>query len=361
MLQNKTPRIRKNGALGWLAFALVIYLFALQSCASLPESSFAPPTSALLSTTIPPYVATDQASAKQARSTIQAGEAQAYNLALTGTAVAVDVNYQTTLVSLNLTQSAATEQYFIRQTQASGEATATASQVAAGGTATTVSMASTSAAGTQQTITTGTAQAATATQVGADNQVHATATQLAINELIRRDESQRQTLLFRTWALRLALALLFAFGLLLIWKATPWLLLKFFGFQSWNGKPIIVIPDKNGGFKIADIARSLGPGLEFDQNNRLITSGSAPDIQVQNAVTARAQAAELLLTAGSLPAETKKRILRQTAALSASTGKLHPSLPPEIADVEFKVLPAEDQQVGAWLRDVEPELLDAGE
>lgn len=360
MKNTSTSLLRKNGVLGWLAFVLVIYLFTLQSCAGVPESSFAPPTSALLSTSIPPYVATDQASAMQARSTIQAGEAQAYNLALTGTAVAVDVSRQTTLVALNLTQSAATEQYFARQTQASGEATATASQVAAGGTATAQSWEATSAAGTQQTIKTGTAQAATATQVEADNQVQATATQLAINELIRRDESQRQTLLFRTWALRLALVLVFAFGLFLIWKATPWLLLKFFGFQSWNGKPIIVIPDKNGGFKIADIARSLGPGLEFDQNGRLITSGSAPDAQMQNAIAARAQAAELLLSAGNLPAETKKQVLRQAATLAAPANP-GPSLPVEIANIEFKVLPADDHQVGAWLRDVEPKLLDAGE
>jgi len=343
-----------------LLLAIGLLIMGLSGCAGVTAASIAPPTSALLSTSIPPYVATDQASAMQARSTIQAGEAQAYNLALTGTAVAVDVSRQTTLVALNLTQSAATEQYFTRQTQASGEATATASQVAAGGTATAQSWLATSAAGTQQAISTGTAQAATAAQVEADNQVHATATQLAVNELIRRDESQRQTLLFRTWALRLALVLVFAFGLFLIWKATPWLLLKFFGFQSWNGKPIIVIPDKNGGFKIADIARSLGPSLEFDQNGRLITSGSAPDAQMQNAIAARAQAAELLLSVGNLPAETKKQVLRQAATLAALANP-RPSLPVEIANVEFKVLPADDHQVGAWLRDVEPKLLDAGE
>jgi len=360
MNNTKTSRFRKNGALDWLTFALVVYLFTLQSCASIPGSSFAPPISARLSIPIPPYVATDQVSSLQARSTIQAGEAQAYNLALTGTAVAVDVSRQTTLVALNLTQSVATEQYFVRQTQASGEATATASQVAADCTATAQSWQATSVAGTQQAISTGTAQAATATQVEADNQVQATATQLAVNELIRRDESKRQTLLFRTWALRLALVLVFAFGLFLIWKATPWLLLKFFGFQSWNGKPIIVIPDKNGGFKIADIARSLGPGLEFDQKGRLISSSSAPDAHMQNDIAARAQAAELLLSVGNLPAETKKQVLRQAATLAALANP-RPSLPVEIANVEFKVLPADDHQVGAWLRDVEPKLLDAGE
>ena len=369
MQYNQT--FRRRSALAFLAFSLLIYLFALQACAGAPGSTISAPTGVQLSTPIPPFVATDQASALQARSTIQAGQAQAYNLALTGTTVAVEVNQQSTLVALQLTQSAATEQHFVRQTQLAGEATATASQVfaagtatasqaAADGTSTAVSQAATNAAGTQQAITTGTAQAATATQVEADHQVRSTATQLAVNELLRRDESQRQTLLFRTWAWRLALALLFAFGLFLIWKITPWLLLKFLGFQSWNGKPIVVIPDKRGGFKIADIARSLGPGLEFDADGRLITTGAAPDIQVQNAITARAQAAELMLSTGGLPGETRKQVLRQ-AVLSAPPPNPGPSLPAEIVDVQFKVLPPDDQQVGTWLREVEPKLLEGGE
>ncbi|HNT56184.1 MAG TPA: hypothetical protein PKG95_15810, partial [Anaerolineaceae bacterium] len=236
------------------ALALIVFAMALSGCAGVSVDSIAPPTSAILSTPIPPFIATDQASAIQARSTIQAGEAMAYNLALTGTTVAVEVNTESTRVALQLTSSAATEMYFARQTQSSGEATATA-----------ISFEATSSVATQQAIGTGTAQAATATQVMSNHFVQATATQLAVNELIRQDESQRQSLEFRTWAWRISLVLAFVFGLVLIWKATPWVLLKFFGFQSWNGKPIIVVPGSRGGFKIVDIARSLGPGVIIDE------------------------------------------------------------------------------------------------
>ncbi len=357
---------------GFAYLVLAILLLVLQGCAGIPAQSFAPPTSNLLSTPIPPYVATEQASAMRARSTIQAGEAQAYNLALTGTAVAMDVNQQATQVALYLAQSAATEQYFIRQTQLANEMTVTAGQAALIGTATAGAMAAeatatarsweaTSAAGTEQAISTSTAQAATATQVEADNRIQATATQLAINEMIRRDESQRQTLLFRTWALRLALVLVFVFCLVLIWKATPWLLLKFFGFQSWNGKPIVVVPDARGGFKVVDIARSMGPGLTIDENGNMVTTGLAPNLEMQNVITARAQAAELLLSFGALPTEMKKRILRQVVALSTPPEAPAMPMPSEIANVAFKVLPPTEGHVGEWLRDVEGRLLEDGE
>jgi hypothetical protein len=332
-----------------LFFVLVIILAALQGCASLPSNAVASVTNSSLSTPIPPFIATDQASAIQARSTIQAGEAMASNLSLTGTAVAVDINTESTRVALHLTSSAATEQYFIRQTQVSGEFTATA-----------ISYEATRIAGTQQAASTSVAEAATATQTMNDHYVKATATQLAVNELIRRDESQRQSLEFRTWAWRVSLVLAFAFGLFLIWKATPWILLKFFGFQSWNGKPIIVVPDSRGGFKIVDIARSLGPGLVVDEKGAIVSTGAAKDLDLQNAITARAQAAELLLATGSMPVEERKRVLRQ-AVISVAPPNTGQQLPAELSNIEFKVLPPEDKRVGEWLRDVEVRLLEDGE
>lgn len=331
------------------ALALIVFAMALSGCAGVSVDSIAPPTSAILSTPIPPFIATDQASAIQARSTIQAGEAMAYNLALTGTTVAVEVNTESTRVALQLTSSAATEMYFARQTQSSGEATATA-----------ISFEATSSVATQQAIGTGTAQAATATQVMFNHYVQATATQLAVNELIRQDESQRQSLEFRTWAWRISLVLAFVFGLVLIWKATPWVLLKFFGFQSWNGKPIIVVPGSRGGFKIVDIARSLGPGVIIDEKGNLLTAGAAKDPAMQNAITARAQAAELLLSTNGLPTEERKRVLRQ-AAVSIAPVSQSSQLPPEIANIEFKVLPPDDGRISEWLRDVEVRLLEDGE
>lgn len=332
-----------------IQFAAIVAL-ALSGCSGVSVDSFAPPTSARLSSPIPPYVATDQAASLQARSTIQAGEALAYNLALTGTAVAVQVNSESTRVALQLASSAATEQYFVRQTQASGEITATA-----------ISAAATSSIATQQAINTGTAQAATATQVTFNHYVQTTATQLAVNELIRQDESQRQSLEFRTWAWRIALVLAFAFGLVLIWKAIPWILLKFFGFQSWNGKPIFVMPDRRGGFKIVDIARNLGAGLVIDEKGCIMTAGSAPDPVMQNAITARAQAAELLLSANSLPTDERKQVLHQAVLSVNPTNGQGMQLPAEISNIQFKVLPPDDSRVGEWLRDVEVRLLEDGE
>jgi len=332
------------------ALAVVVFALALSGCAGVSVDSIAPPTSARLSTPIPPYVATDQASSLQARSTIQAGEAMAYNLALTGTTVAVEVNTESTRVALQLTSSAATEMYFARQTQSAGETTATA-----------ISFEATSSVATQQAIGTGTAQAATATQVMSNHYVQATATQLAVNELIRQDESQRQSLEFRTWAWRIALVLAFVFGLVLIWKATPWVLLKFLGSQSWNGKPIIVVPGSRGGVKIVDIARSLGPGVIIDEKGRMLTAGSAPDPAMQNAITARAQAAELLLSTNGLPTEERKRVMRQAALSIAPVNGQGMQLPAEISNIQFKVLPPEDSRVGEWLRDVEVRLLEDGE
>lgn len=330
-----------------LSGAFISFL-ALQGCNGLaPKNGIRTTATTSLSTPIPPYVATDQSAAIQARATIQAGEAQAYNLALTGTTVAVDINRQSTLVALQLTSSAATEQYLVRQTQASGQATATS-----------ISLAATQSAATAQAIATGTAQAATATQVTREGFVRATATQLALNELERQDESQRQSLLFRTWAGRVALVLVFVFGLVLIWQATPWLLLKFLGFQSWNGKPILILPDKKRGFQVVDIARSLGPGLTLDESGKLITTGQAPDLQIQNAITARAQAAELLLAVGNEPGPTRQRILRQAASLNPSKPEQETLAPIQIANAEFKLLPPDEPRVDEWLRDTEVRLLD---
>ena len=321
--------------------AFLMMLFFLSACAG--QS----PTRSPLPTAIPPYVATDQASAIQARSTIQAGEAMASNLALTGTAVSMEVNMQSTQVALQLTQSAATEQYLNRQTEIAGAATSTA--ISQQGTGTSIA---------QQAAATATAQVATATQMAIDASVRATATQFAINEMIRQDESQQQTLLFRTWAWRIVLILCFILGVVLIWQATPWVLLKLFGIHSWNGKPIIIVPNPKGGFQAADIARSLGPGLVMDSNGNLLTTGMATDPQIQNAVTARAQAAELLLALREQAPEIRKRVVRQAiqAAPASSQALLQAAPPEDVVDAQIKILPSGDARVSEWLHEIEGNL-----
>ncbi len=349
--------------------AIVIFLLSLllilglSGCAGVSRANLDIARTPLLSTPIPPFVATDQAASLQARSTIQAGEAMASNLSLTGTAISMEVNMKATQVSLQLTQSAATEQYLARQTANSAAGTATAISLAETGTIVAQNASGTGTAIARQAAGTGTAQVATATQMAMDAAVKATATQFAVNELARRDESQQQTLLFRTWAGRIGLTLAFILGVVLIWRAAPWLLLKLFGIHFWNGKPIIIIPNPNGGFQVADIARSLGPGLVMDQNGKMLTTGMAADPNLQNAVTARAQAAELLLSMREPTQDTRKRVLRRAfqAAPSTTPALPTPAQPGEMVDTQFKILPAGDPRVSEWLRELEGKLINEEE
>ena len=87
---------------------------------------------------------------------------------------------------------------------------------------------------------------------------------------------------------------------------------------------------------------------------------------MQNAITARAQAAELLLATGNLAPDERKRVLHQAASSAGKeqlSAPIHQGLqlPAEIANIQFKVLPPEDSRVGEWLRDVEARLLEDGE
>ena len=353
---NARSLIRSFAALFFLL--LIFLMLSLSGCAGISGDSIAVTRTPRLSTPIPPFVATDQAASLQARSTIQAGEAQAFNLSITGTAVSIEVNMQSTQVALQLTQSAATEQYLARRTEIAAAATATTISQQETGTAAAQVAAATGTAMAQQIAATGTAQVATATQAAIDASVRATSTQFAVNELVRRDESQQQTLLFRTWAWRIILTLCFILGIVLIWQATPWVLLKVFGVHSWNGKPVIIVPNPRGGFQAADIARSLGPGLVMDNQGNLLTTGMAADPQIQAAVTARAQAAELLLALREQTPEVRRRVLRQAIQ---GTSPAVPALPQpvsqeEIIDAQVKILPAGDARVSEWLRELDGKL-----
>jgi len=355
------PPIRRFGVLACLT--LLFTLLSISSCAIQPGAEGDATRTPRLSTPIPPYVATDQAASLQARSTIQAGQAQAFNLSITGTAVSMEVNMQSTQVALQLTQSAATEQYLVRQTEIAAAQTATAISQEATGTAAAHNASATGTAAAWQAAGTGTAQVATATQLAIDSRVRGTATQFAVNELVRQDESRQQTLLFRTWAGRIGLTLSFILGLVLIWQATPWVLLKVFGIHSWKGKPVIIVPNPKGGFQAADLARSLGPGLVMDGEGKLLTTGLATDANLQNIVTGRAQAAELLLALNDPAPEIRRRVIRQAvqAAPTASAPALPAAAGGEVIDAEFKILPAEDPRVSEWLRDVQGRLFQDGQ
>jgi hypothetical protein len=148
-----------------------------------------------------------------------------------------------------------------------------------------------------------------------------------VERLAEQRESERQTLLFRTWAGRIALVILFAVGLFIAWQSVSWVLLRAFGIHRLANRPVVITPDGKGGFNIFDISRSLQPGASVSQEGKILTAGGVADPQLQNQVTARAQAAELMLAANSGQAvqPTQRRtILRQ--ALQTGVPQAQPQI-----------------------------------
>jgi hypothetical protein len=327
---------------------ILLLALALQACTGAPAADARVME---LPTPIPPFVATDQASALQARATRQASEGRMAELAAESTAVV-----------LQMTASAATEAYFARQTEQVQQAAATASAEAIHATGTAVAAAHTqsalSAAGTATQSAYNTQGTSTAIALGV-LQASATA---QIERIAEQRQSEQQTLLFRTWAGRIALTILFAVGLFIAWQSVSWVLLRLFGVHRLVNRPVVITPDGKGGFNIFDISRSLQPGASVSQDGEVLTAGGAADEQVQSQVAARAQAAELMLAANSgQPAQPAQRrtILRQ--ALQSGAAQPAQALPPgEVIDADVIVIPADDPRVRPLLDEVEPKLLNGG-
>ncbi len=327
---------------------IMLLALALQACTAAPTG-----TTRLMeiATPIPPYVATDQAAALQARATRQASEGRMAQLAAESTAVV-----------LQMTASAATEDYFARQTVQVQNATATASAEAIQATGTAVAAAHTqsalSAAGTATQSAYNTEGTSTAIALGV-LQASATA---QIERIAEQRQSEQQTLLFRTWAGRIALSILFAVGLFIAWQSVSWVLLRLFGVYRLVNRPVVITPDGKGGFNVFDISRSLQPGATVSQDGKVLTAGGAKDEQVQSQVAARAQAAELMLAANSgQPAQPAQRrtILRQ--ALQTGAAQPVQSLPQgDVVDAQVVVIPSDDPRVRPLLDEIEPKLLNGG-
>ena len=286
----------------------------------------------------------------QARATLQASEGRMSELAAEFTAVV-----------LQMTQAAATEAYFARQTEQSQAATSTAAQQALDGTAT-----AQAAVYTQSALN----SAGTATQAAYNNQATATSVAMGllqasataqVERLAEQRESERQTLLFRTWAGRIALVILFAVGLFIVWQSVSWVLLRAFGIHRLANRPVVITPDGKGGFNIFDISRSLQPGASVSKEGKVLTAGGAADTHIQNQVAARAQAAELMLAANSgqaVQSNQRRAVLRH--ALQAGQPQT-PSAAGEIIDAEVTIIPPDDPRVRPLLDEVEPKLLNGGE
>ncbi len=341
------------------AFLILLLALSLQACSGAPAAD---PHRIEIATPIPPYVATDQASALQARATRQASEGRMSELAAESTAVV-----------LQMTQAAATEAYFLRQTEQVQHASATAHQEAIQASSTAVAARHTQAALDFAGTTTQSAlnAAGTVTQSAYNNQNTSTAIALGIlqasataqvERLAEQRESERQTLLFRTWAGRIALVILFAVGLFIAWQSVSWVLLRAFGIHRLANRPVVITPNGKGGFNIFDISRSLQPGASVYKDGRVLTAGGAEDPQLQSQVTARAQAAELMLAANSgqavHPAQ-RRTVLRR--ALQAGTPPVQPALSEgDTVDTEVIVISPDDPRVRPLLDEVEPKLLNGG-
>jgi len=332
---------------------------ALQACTGAPVADA---WVMELSTPIPPYVATDQVAVLQARATRQASEGRMAELSAESTAVV-----------LQMTASVATEDYFARQTAQVILTTATASAESAHTTATASAAAiqatetAIAAAHTQSALS----AAGTATQSAYNTQGTSTAIALGvlqasataeIERIAEQRQSEQQTLLFRTWAGRIALVILFAVGLFITWQSVSWVLLRLFGVHRLVNRPVVITPDGKGGFNIFDISRSLQPGASVSQDGKVLTAGGAKDEQVQSQVAARAQAAELMLAANSgqpvQPAQ-RRTVLRQ--ALQTGAAQPAQALPAgDLVDAQVMVIPADDPRVRPLLDEVEPKLLNGG-
>lgn len=242
---------------------ILLLALSLQACSGAPAADM---RGMELATPIPPFVATDQAAALQARATRQASEGRMAELAAESTAVV-----------LQMTASAATEAYFTRQTEQVQQATATASAEAIQATGTAVAAAHTqsalSAAGTATQSAYNTQGTSTAIALGV-LQASATA---EIERIAEQRQSEQQTLLFRTWAGRIALVILFAVGLFIAWQSVSWVLLRLFGVHRLVNRPVVITPYGKGGFNVFDISCSLQPGASVSKDGQVPTAAVAPE------------------------------------------------------------------------------------
>lgn len=303
-----------------------------------------------IATPIPPFVTTEQASAFQARATLLASEGRMSELAIESTSVA-----------LKITSSIATESYFARRTEQMQDATATAAQSNFDATSTAGALTHTQAAlHAVETATQSSIQYESTTTSIAIGVMQASAT-AQIERIMEQRESERQTMIFRTWAGRISLVILFIGGLLIVGQSINWILLRVFGIHRLANRPVVITPDGHGGFNIFDISRSFQPGASVHKNGQLITGGGAQDPQLQNQVSARAQAAELLLAAnsGQNSQSQRRSMLRHAFQVGAPQQKTE-SQPSEDIDANIIVIPPDDPRIQPILDEVEPKLLNGG-
>lgn len=332
------------------AVLFICLIIAVVACGELPVTPAGTPTVTLH----PGFIETPQAAYAQAQSTLAAGEGRMAELSVEGTEVA-----------MQMTQAAATDLYLRQQTADSQTATDAAARLVIDLTSTAQAAAATYQAretqahfdlATESAAATSDANQAIMTQVAM--QITQAAAQAEIERIIEQRLVESQTLLWRTWSGRIFGAILTVLIIAVIgyvsWRIWPVILTRL-GVVRWapDGKPYFTAQLPGRRVVLVDLTRALAPGIVIEPDGTITQGGGAQDEQIQNQVTARAQTAEMLLAANTLPAthakpsKTTERIVSgvlQTGqptqryivlSPSDSQGKLDPS-EREILDAEWR-------------------------
>jgi hypothetical protein len=357
-----------------LTTAIMIMIFiSLPACASANESAHE--YGKFLPTSIPEYVQTDQASAIDARSTIAVAEAESSIYSGTATARAVEAGMRATMIALDLVAAYATETAIAQRTRDAKHASATVfaahlteTQAVSNSQATAAAGNLTQTAGAQNAIMTATAGEHAALQTVHSGSVTATADERAasvqstemqyqMNVLERQDRAEEALLWFKTWAWRVLILLLIAGCIVIIIRMLPWAMSRMAISVQRLGKDgnriVAIMQLKDGGAVVLDPHRQLTPGMTIRPDGQLLPGGGAVVETVQERVTARSQAAELVAASGGKNDRTARRIAR-----SANNASQSPPASDNIIDATFRTVGVNDPEVSTWMEEIRPKLLE---
>lgn len=336
-------------------FVMCFFVLLLAACSNdVPRNILGTPLPSPTETLISEFSLTSQAAQVQAYGTKSAAEAQ-----LSAS------NAQGTEASIQLTISVATEQYFDRQTQTVGTETAVAN---ASATAAHDAGLTLTAIVSKQAIDASDTQVAK-TQTAIPQHATATAIYYASQADERRDQSEKAAQWFTTWALRLALVLIFLLGVVFLifgGKAVyeaRYAILAYFGVVRWgkDGKPYIIAPVK-GGVHIWDPSRALNPGMTITAvDHQLTTGGGAADQGRQLELAQHAQTVEYMLAQNTHAGQPQnQQALLRSSQVSAkppllSTQDAPAQLP---ANSDVKILVVESSRVQDWVDEATGQIID---
>jgi hypothetical protein len=269
--------------------------------------------------------------------------------------------------AIRLTETAATEAAVTRATAVEDERIRKATQLALDVRGTEVALSLTQSVATQSAEQTATWVVATQQQVAFNDAVQKTKTALDLAELNRQNKAAQDTQTFNTWAGRIGVVTLAGLLLGLLVHSWPWILLRFFGIDTTSGKLTVIIPNRRGGITSIDPSRGFGPGLASDRDGAVIVTGTADDPEIQDRVTGRAQAGDLVraLPRFGASSATTRQVLTQANGMGAQALPSPPvmrALPPgDVIEGLVREVDPDDPEIKVWMDDVQDTLLGPGQ